>query len=192
MCRDSQPAAGDRTAPGILGIGFLTAVTSWPGLAICVASAVHLNSWPTPVSCRASTRPAAVIVAARSPRPATARFGTPLGQAARCARHVLRVQGKLATRRRSAQDVPDGAASTPRRLGTGTIEAKMISNGHASARRHIRRRRNGSAESQRGAASSWQGGWARSAARLPRSPPRSRIEVQSGGTSCLTTVGRRR
>jgi hypothetical protein len=41
-------------------------------------------------------------------------------------------QGELATRRRSTPEVPDGAASTAWRLGTGTIEAKMISNGHSA------------------------------------------------------------
>jgi hypothetical protein len=40
-------------------------------------------------------------------------------------------QSALATRRRSTPEVPDDAASTARRLGTGTIEAKMISNGHS-------------------------------------------------------------
>jgi hypothetical protein len=40
-------------------------------------------------------------------------------------------QGEFATRRRSTPEVPDSAASTARRLGTGTIEAKMISNGHS-------------------------------------------------------------
>jgi hypothetical protein len=40
-------------------------------------------------------------------------------------------QSALATRRRSTPEVPDSAASTARRLGTGTIEAKMIANGHS-------------------------------------------------------------
>jgi hypothetical protein len=40
-------------------------------------------------------------------------------------------QRELATQRRSTADVPDSTASSARRLGTGTIEAKMISNGHS-------------------------------------------------------------
>jgi hypothetical protein len=40
-------------------------------------------------------------------------------------------QREVATRRRSTPEVLDSAASTARRLGTGTIEAKMISNGHS-------------------------------------------------------------
>src|SRR5262249_26972038 len=39
-------------------------------------------------------------------------------------------QGALATRRRGTLEVSGGVASTTRRVGTGTIEAKMISNGH--------------------------------------------------------------